>query len=378
MNPYSATKASLVRITFLLIVLLPPATAFGDCSTIGAIRWDAWFGDKGDAGMAVMKTLGPEKWHGRLPFCAKVIAPDAVQIECDSLAVMNQEIAYAKKAGIDYWAFLADEQNSPMSLSLNNYLSSSNKSNVQFAIITQLFRFWHPKGYSKNIDRFVSLMREPSYQKVAGGRPLFFIMTLDDEWIQRQWGSDSALKAAINDFRRRAENSGSTNPYIVVMDFNPKRAKQLADRFGFDAISSYLARGNARAGTYESLAADVEKYWTISSETGAQVVPIVMSGWDRRPRVENPVPWEVAGHQNDNNALLRYYEKPTMHALGKHLENALTWVDAKSAHSQANTVLIYAWNEFDEGGWLAPTLSEGTARIDEISKVTRRDCPSKY
>ena len=39
--------------------------------------------------------------------------------------------------------------------------------------------------------------------------------------------------------------------------------------------------------------------------------------------------------------------------------------------STANTVMIYAWNEFDEGGWLAPTLSEGAARIDALAKVLK-------
>jgi len=39
-------------------------------------------------------------------------------------------------------------------------------------------------------------------------------------------------------------------------------------------------------------------------------------------------------------------------------------------------VLIYAWNELDEGGWLMPALpppqGEGTARIDALRKVLGR------
>ena len=35
----------------------------------------------------------------------------------------------------------------------------------------------------------------------------------------------------------------------------------------------------------------------------------------------------------------------------------------------ANAIIIYAWNENDEGGWLIPTLSEGTARLDAIARV---------
>lgn len=43
-------------------------------------------------------------------------------------------------------------------------------------------------------------------------------------------------------------------------------------------------------------------------------------------------------------------------------------------------VLIYAWNELDEGGWLVPTLpppdGEGTARIDALRKVTNAEQPT--
>ncbi len=30
-----------------------------------------------------------------------------------------------------------------------------------------------------------------------------------------------------------------------------------------------------------------------------------------------------------------------------------------------------AWNEFDEGGWLCPSLSEGSARLDALRAVLR-------
>jgi hypothetical protein len=36
----------------------------------------------------------------------------------------------------------------------------------------------------------------------------------------------------------------------------------------------------------------------------------------------------------------------------------------------ANTIIIYAWNEFDEGGWISPTRnkdgSADTSRLDAI------------
>jgi hypothetical protein len=34
--------------------------------------------------------------------------------------------------------------------------------------------------------------------------------------------------------------------------------------------------------------------------------------------------------------------------------------------AEANAVIICTWNEFDKGGWLDPTLSEGSARLDAL------------
>ena len=42
---------------------------------VGAIRWDAWHGDLGVPGQAVQKSLGPARYHFRLPWFAKVKAP---------------------------------------------------------------------------------------------------------------------------------------------------------------------------------------------------------------------------------------------------------------------------------------------------------------
>ncbi len=37
----------------------------------------------------------------------------------------------------------------------------------------------------------------------------------------------------------------------------------------------------------------------------------------------------------------------------------------------AGAMLIYAWNEHDEGGWLCPTLGEGRARILALERMWR-------
>ncbi|MBI2022809.1 hypothetical protein HYS97_03105, partial [Candidatus Daviesbacteria bacterium] len=68
---------------------------------VGAIRWGGWF-----SGSRWAKNLEDQKWHSRLPFYSK-IGPDGKSIEIlgDRQEVMDQEILYAKKAGIDFWAY---------------------------------------------------------------------------------------------------------------------------------------------------------------------------------------------------------------------------------------------------------------------------------
>src|SRR5437870_52907 len=76
-----------------------------DSPIVGAIRWDGWYGD-GSATKAVEASLGQPKYHFRLPWFASVTGEDRVSINGDAQAIVEQEIAYAAQAGLNYWAFV--------------------------------------------------------------------------------------------------------------------------------------------------------------------------------------------------------------------------------------------------------------------------------
>ncbi len=67
---------------------------------VGAIRWDAWTG--GAVTEQVKKTLGPRKYHDRLPWFAEVIDDQTVEIDGGHQTVMDREIDFASEAGLDY------------------------------------------------------------------------------------------------------------------------------------------------------------------------------------------------------------------------------------------------------------------------------------
>ena len=333
---------------------------------VGAIRWDAWHGDKGVPGQAVERALGPERWHARIPFFGKVISHTQVEIRGYTREIVDQEIAFAQQAGLDYWAFVTYEPDSPMSLALKLYLTSPHKQGLRFCLLTESGKWGTPETHQAKVERFLKLMAEPTYQTVLGDRPLIYVGFVKDEWLNA-WGGAAGARKLFDGFRADAQKAGLGAPYIVLMDFSPPRGRKLADALGLDAISAYATQAAGNGTPYADLAKHAERFWDQCKATGKPVVPIAMAGWDRRPRVEHPVPWER--HQKPGVGIEKHYLAPRPAELAAHVERSVRWARENPAACPARAIIIYAWNEHDEGGWLCPTLSEGAARIEALGKI---------
>jgi hypothetical protein len=338
---------------------------------VGAIRWDAWTGDKDVPGQAVEKSLGPKQWHYRLPFYGREVSENKVEARGDSQEVMDKEIAYACEGGLDYWAFLAYEPDTSMSRALDLYLSSRKRSQIQFCVINEQGRWGTPKDFKPWVRRMVSLMGQPGYLRVQDRRPLLYLGFFDDDTVKQQWGSLKEFrKIGMAFLYEEARRHGLGRPYVVVMDFDAGRAADLARQIGADAVSSYASSGDGEGAPYADLVKYAEGFWKDCAATGLPVAPMVMSGWDRRPRMQNPVPWETSW-QAPGEGMEKFYQHAKPEELAAHLQDALTWENEHPVLA-APAVLIYAWNEIDEGGWLLPTLKEGDARLKAIGKVLKR------
>jgi hypothetical protein len=332
---------------------------------VGAIRWDAWQ-DDGRVNAEVERTLGPEKWHSRLPFFARVTGSDQVSIRGNSQAIMDQEIAYAVQAGLDYWAFVTYSLNAGMSNGLKLYLNSSRKGQIKFCLI-----IGSPSVLLDRL-RLVMSFQDRSYQKVQGNRPLLYFFQ-----AQRLVGPDKAFatweeaKAAFDALRADSIAAGTGNPYIVIQGWSTSKDKQFMLRLGADAIGAYAVGGGSTSGSpYSSLADSARSRWEAAKENGVPVVPLASVGWNRLPRYEAGGVWWEDGPRSN-----KYYFNPIPRELAAHLKDAIEWVRANPAAAPANAVLIYAWNENDEGGWLVPTLkpdgSVDASRVDALSGVIR-------
>ena len=372
-----ASNRRMKSLAFLFaVLLLAPLTALPagpeERPTIGAIRWDGWYGTGGVVN-AVEASLGPPKYHFRLPWFARVVSADKVSINGDSQAVVEQEIAYAARAGLNYWAFVdyCDEA-SAMHLALNRYLAAPDKRGVRYCFVEEGARL--DKVGAQVWRRLVEHFRHPDYQTVLEGRPLLFVFVKPTKLGKGEW----------DELKRQTVAAGMKAPYLVLMGWNPAEDAKAMAALGFDAISAY-ARGGSYSMTQPSYAEQCalirRDRWEKCRAPRLPSVTFASAGWDTRPRNERPPPW-CTWVTATPDLTPPAQQKPLLDSvtatpdeLAVHLREAIAWTQANRDLNPANAVIIYGWNEHDEGGWLQPTLGAdgrpNEERVRALEKVLR-------
>ncbi len=369
LNPLSTTiKAITSCLAATAIAACVSAAPARTTPLVGVIRWDGYNGSPVHTQKQEFGFLKPAEHHWRVPWFVTLTGdpesplsfnPEFRQSEIQK--VTDQEIKYAADAGINYWAFCHFLKSKGDGWQLRNnlqaYLDSPLKKRINFSIIClgehvgaglptsgpeTTWADWH-----NYVTEYVSLIKEPTYQKVKGHRPLIYIMgpdTLSERLGDKDHKVDE-LKKAITYLRHHLVAARLGNPYIVGMNAGGIWAARYVDEAGLDAVSAYRgAFGATKEGPpYSSLWANIKKEFLDNGDMGGgarKVVVPLLSGVDDRPR----------------NAEALYYQEPQPGDIGKLLTNAFEYIKTNPAKCDSNSVLIYAWNEHSEGGFLCPIL----------------------
>lgn len=203
-----------------------------DRPAVGVIRWDAWnlFHDQYDAiSFYLHRALSPEKFHYRIPFYASVVSPTNISFNGDMQSVMDQEILYAKHAGIDYWAFdtyctfgsncttnntyctqyykQTSNQYCPQNpaYGLDLYLSSRYKFLLNFTFV---LLGSSPCDVTFQ-QHYIDLMKDPHFQTVLGDRPLLYLFQFDDAEADMCGGGWIGSGQVFQKFRQMAIGQGA-------------------------------------------------------------------------------------------------------------------------------------------------------------------------
>ena len=337
-----------------------PLTASGaetaEAITVGAIRWDAWYGHEGnyaDPLMQVEKTLSPAKYHFRAPFFAEINEKGNIYIERYTQETCDQELQYAIDAGLDYFAYCwYDNQIANPRI---YHINSTLKEKIKLCAIIDN----NGMGVNKTHREMKKILGESFYMTVLGDRPLIYFYATKD--------NHEKLAKDIAYYRDLCKNElNLPDPYAVIMGVGGDDMLVM----GGDACSryGYVVSGGI---SYEELTNLQVQNWEGYRTSDTPFVPQITTGWHCVPRAETPVSWMTVEPDS-------YAEYATPEELTKHVQYALSYLGHSKTQktTEAHTAIIYAWNEHDEGGWICPTLGvdaegsqlyndDGTKKIDD-------------
>jgi hypothetical protein len=344
---------ALTAILYETLVLGAPAEGKqgepGSKATVGAYYFDGWSGRNTHAGDP------QEAWASMAPthLTRRMVEefPEREPIwgwRDDSLSVMERQIDLAADHGVNFFAFCwywhdngesINEraiQADPLHTGLELYLKAKNRHRLKFCLLVANHAGFEIKGttsWMQAADYWMPYLRDPQYLTI-GAKPLVIIF--------RPQGGDQAGFAYL---QRAARKAGL--PGVALAGCGSGSAEMgYTHRTHYNIVPGYSSGPEKRA--YAELVQAHRGAWRGSREL--PYVPTVTAGWDKRP-------WE--GPRGLNQQPGWYFPDRTPGQFSDFLRDAMQWMDQ---HAEETTperiVLIYAWNEFGEGGYIAPTKGD--------------------
>ena len=328
---------------------------------IGAVNWDCSLPPETYFGYYQTNSLSPAKFRWMTPFYADILGKDRISYHYRTQEEFDRELEYAVEAGIDYFAYVwyGEEgsrnfvQTRPESCSHRVYeLTYARRMHCKSILRDKIgmcaIASAHPFTEA-DIKELVLTMQEPYYEKVDG-RPLLYIFN----------GCRAEVIAPV---RKMCDAFGFPQPLCVVM-YNHK-VDPTAAYPGADGISAYACE-KPGIDRYKGLSDAVMAENESRRQTGLPIVPLYSVGWDPSPRVEHPCPWY-------GYADVKYMRFAAPEELLEGAAALANWVKYKAKDVFMDHIMVFAWNEFEEGGFICPTFDEtggiNTSRLKAFRTV---------
>jgi hypothetical protein len=294
--------------------------------------------------------------------------------EYNEQETMDREIAAAATNGINFFQILwyyqghaksRETHEDKLNEGLRLFLASPNSRRMKFTlefVNHPPFEIAEDSEWEKACREWTAAMKHPSYLRV-GGRPVFKVHGVD--YFFNQNGRDSVrVMRRLDMLRRIARESGLPEPLISggVGVSGVATGPVVAP---YDFLTTYMEMPNLpqkeQPYPYEDLLKYAEQGWDRYARLSQKpYVPFLPAGWDPRPW-KDPRPSFALPDLEQWIAALKHAKSALDAApnLGIPLENG----------GRQKMLLIYAWNEFGEGGIVAPTRADGDMKLRAISSV---------
>ncbi|MGY4256839.1 hypothetical protein ACVI1L_003907 [Bradyrhizobium sp. USDA 4516] len=340
--------------------------------SLGAIRWDNWSLDS-----PYGQVLADPGLRARAPYYTERLPNGNLGFPGNTERALNADVHYAKSAGLDYFIFGYYLESSSwgrdpsravaLNRALGNFLRLPDKLGIKYALNFNLS--FPPRDVPMVSDAISKAVAGPDYMRASdGSAPVFFLLGTMTPWI-KGLGGEEGTKAALKDMRDRVKAATGRDLYLVALLFNLSETEPVAHRIGFDAASTYATAlgSNGKSLPYASCAALAQKAWQAEAQNGSGgFLPTVTLGWDYRPALRDPQELKTRKPNPD------WCQPATDEEWTRQIRAAISQAANNPRNDRFKSVVIYAWNESSEGGWIQPTLSEGVRRLKVIANAAGR------
>ncbi len=314
----------------------------GPRAVVGAYYFDGWAGKH--------RLAGTEAWAKEAPthLSQRMLEefPEREPIwgwRDDRQEIVEQQIDLAADHGIAFFAFCwywhptqqqIDED--PKHTGLNLSLKARNKDRMKYCLLVanhQGFLIGNAENWRRAAERWMPYLTDKRYVTVDG-KPLVIIFNPAD-------GRSEGLAA----LQEAAKKAGLPGVAVAACGKGDPR-QGYGYRTHYNIIPGYA--DGSQEHSYAELVAAHQKAWSGSREQ--PYIPEVTAGWDKRP-------WE--GPLGLGQKPGYYFPDRTPAAFGRFVQSAIDWTDQHPEQTtKERLVLVYAWNEFGEGGYIAPTKGD--------------------
>lgn len=339
---------------------------------LGAYFWDGWY-EKIDAWTP--RLLG--EFAERMPLWGWLGA---------DVGNMELQIDYAADAGLSWfafdWYYEKPGHTIKMNDVVNRFLKARNAGRMEFCLMVANHEGFYVKreDWEGFCEQVIPILSE-KHALWANGLPILIFFSAAN--LCEHLGGEAETRKCLDYLREKAKGYGLPGVFILGGEWpvrdeetgalvkgtdDMKRRCERNTATGFDAMTGYNYHRDFIGGTdgkryiytYEELAHDHSDAWDDIAACGSlPYLPVVIGGWDCRP-------WE-----NEGGARSCYSPDRTNFQLGKHVTNADAWLRKNPTKRVDNLAVLYAWNEFGEGGYVAPTVGDHGAMLRAISNAIK-------
>lgn len=347
------------------IAFLIPAASAAEATkakaTVGLYYFDGWSGGTDKAHLTKLLTT---EFADRKPVWGW---------KDNTVEIMQRQIDFCADHDIAFWAFdwyypEGKTKATPLNNALGLYLKAANRQRLKFCLLVANhtdFRIG-PKDWDACCATWVELFQKPTYLRL-NGQPLLILLSHYD--LQQAFGSVEEVRKALDSLRAKAKKAGLPGVAIATCT-TPEAQLDVYVRSGYSLLTGYnyplgVFSGDGSQPFRKLIEGHQRIFDQFAQHTPLPYAPVITAGWDRRPWEQGVTPPEK---------MSSWYADRSPKLVEEFVRSGVQWMDR---HPDKTTperlMLIYAWNENGEGGYLTPTTKDGTAYLEAVRRAISGD-----